>query len=140
MGAVPPAKAGVGSAMNDVTRQVAGALGIAVIGSAMYSFYSHKMADAVANLPSGAADAARDSIGAAYAVAASLPPEQAEAVRQAARHAFTDAWGLATFIASGVALLGAIIVLKFLPAQHLPMPGAAPGHAPQASAPAAQRK
>ena len=33
MGAVPEAKAGVGSAMNDVTRQVGGALGVAVIGS-----------------------------------------------------------------------------------------------------------
>lgn len=144
MGAVPPAKAGVGSAMNDVTRQVAGAMGIAVIGSAMYSFYSHKMADAVANLAPNVADAARDSVGAAYAIAARLPPEEGEALRQAARSAFTDAWGLATFIASGVAFAGALLVLKFLPAQHLPMAGAAPAQMPHAagapSSPPAQRK
>ena len=43
MGAVPESKAGVGSAMNDVTRQVAGALGVAVIGSLTTSLYTSTM-------------------------------------------------------------------------------------------------
>jgi predicted MFS family arabinose efflux permease len=51
MGSVPEEKSGVGSAMNDVTRQVAGALGTAVIGSIISSVYASRVADSVASLP-----------------------------------------------------------------------------------------
>ena len=65
MSAVPAAKAGVGSAMNDVNRQVAGALGVAVIGSVSSSAYSSKVESATAGLPPSAAHAATDSVGGA---------------------------------------------------------------------------
>ena len=39
MGSLPKTKAGVGSAMNDTTRQMGGALGVAVIGSLFASLY-----------------------------------------------------------------------------------------------------
>src|SRR4051794_11902655 len=45
MSAVPKAKAGVGSAMNDVNRMVAGSLGVAVIGSLVSSAYSSRVED-----------------------------------------------------------------------------------------------
>ena len=48
MGAVPEEKSGVASAMNDVTRQVAGALGTAVIGSLIASLYASRIGDSVA--------------------------------------------------------------------------------------------
>ena len=64
MSAVPEAKAGVGSAMSDVTRLVGGALGVAVIGSIIASAYSHDM--------SGAPEAAGESVGAAHAVAGQI--------------------------------------------------------------------
>ncbi len=51
MGAVPEEKAGVASAMNDVTRQVGGALGVAVIGSLVGSLYSSRVDDATAHSP-----------------------------------------------------------------------------------------
>src|SRR5262249_41465677 len=60
MSAVPEAKAGVGSAMNDVNRQVAGALGVAVIGSVASSLYSGKLDSATAGLPAEAAHTATD--------------------------------------------------------------------------------
>ena len=66
MGSVPPEHAGVGSAMNDVTRQTGGALGVAIIGSVLTSLYSSRVADAVdavAGLPLAAAESAKDSIG-----------------------------------------------------------------------------
>lgn len=72
MAAVPRAKAGVGSAMNDVNRMVAGALGVAVIGSIASSAYSSQMEGATAGLPPAAAAAATDSVGAGMAVAARL--------------------------------------------------------------------
>ena len=47
MGSLPRAKAGVGSAMNDTTRQVGGALGVAVVGSVMLSVYGGRVGDAL---------------------------------------------------------------------------------------------
>ena len=63
MSAVPEAKAGVGSAMSDVTRQVGGALGVAVIGSITATAYTRDM---------DGAPAAADSVGGARAVAGDL--------------------------------------------------------------------
>ena len=51
MGALPRAKAGIGSAMNDVVREVGGTLGIAVLGSVLTSCYGSAMDDDVAGLP-----------------------------------------------------------------------------------------
>ena len=62
MGAVEAAKAGVGSAMNDVTQMLAGALSIAVVGSVMYAIYAARLGDAVASLPAEAGAVVRDSI------------------------------------------------------------------------------
>ena len=64
MSAVPEAKAGVGSAMSDVTRQVGGALGVAVIGSLIGTAYSNDM--------EGAPGPRASPIGAAHAQAAQL--------------------------------------------------------------------
>jgi hypothetical protein len=55
MGALPRAKAGIGSAMNDVVREVGGTLGIAVLGSVLTSSYGSGMDDATAGLPHPAA-------------------------------------------------------------------------------------
>src|SRR5262245_4738950 len=115
MSAVPEAKAGVGSAMNDVNRQVAGALGVAVIGSVSSSLYSSKVESATAALPPGAAHTASDSIGGVGAVAAHLPPSAAQPLLTAADAAFTDAIGLALLIGSGIMLAAAVLVRRYLP-------------------------
>ena len=115
MSAVPEAKAGVGSAMNDVNRQVAGALGVAIIGSLSSSLYSAKVDSATTGLPHGAAHTATDSIGGAAAVAAHLPTGAGDALTAAAHGAFTDAIGLALLIGTGVLLTAAVIVRRYLP-------------------------
>jgi MFS transporter, DHA2 family, multidrug resistance protein len=115
MSAVPEAKAGVGSAMNDVNRQVAGALGVAVIGSISSSIYSSKVEAATAALPKAAANAATDSVGGAAAVAAHLPAQASDALTSAAHSAFTDAIGLALLVGSAVAVVGAMLVRRYLP-------------------------
>ena len=120
MGAVPEANAGIASAMNDGTRQVAGAFGVAVIGSIINTAYSGRMDEAVAGLPSGAASAARDSVGAASTVASTLPAEVGTGLADAANTAFTDALGLAVLVAAGVALTGSVLIAKFMPPRHLP--------------------
>ncbi|MDQ3741346.1 MAG: DHA2 family efflux MFS transporter permease subunit, partial [Actinomycetota bacterium] len=72
MGALPKAKAGIGSAMNDVVREVGGTLGVAVLGSVLTSTYASGMHDATAGLTGAAEEAASDSVGAAHEVAAQV--------------------------------------------------------------------
>ena len=134
MGAVPEANAGIASAMNDVTRQVAGAFGVAVIGSVINTAYSGRMNEAVASLPPAAAQAATDSVGAALRVASRLPAEAAAGLVDAARVAFTDAFGVAVLVSAGTALVGAVLIARFMPARHLPArESVEPGGSPTAS-------
>lgn len=119
MGAVPVAKGGVASATNDVTRQIAGAIGVAVIGSVFNSFYQSNLADVVTRLPAQAAEAASNSVGGALFVASQLPPEAAEALTLAARQGFVDAMSVALWIPVAIAAVGAAVVLRFMPAKHL---------------------
>jgi EmrB/QacA subfamily drug resistance transporter len=118
MGSVPEEKSGVASAMNDVTRQVGGSLGTAVIGSLISSLYATRIADSVASLPDGARAAAEDSIGKANTVAEHLPATQATHLTDAAAKAFTDALGLGFTVAGCCAVLAAIAVKLWLPARH----------------------
>ena len=87
MGSVPEEKSGVASAMNDVTRQVAGALGTAVIGSLVTSLYTND----VGEIPVGSSEAS--SV------------------------AFTDAVGIGFAIAAAIALVGVVIVRRWLPSE-----------------------
>ncbi len=120
MGAVPEANAGVASAMNDVTRQVAGAFGVAVIGSVINTVYGGRMTEAVAGLPAAAAKAASDSVGAASQIASRLPAEVGSGLADAAKTAFTEALGIAVLVGAGVAIIGSVLVAKYMPARHLP--------------------
>ena len=117
MGSLPRAKAGVGSAMNDTTRQVGGALGVAVLGSALSSSYASSIAPALRGLPASAATLAGDSVGGATAVAATTGGSGAQALLQAAYTAFTSGMGEALLIGAGVAAAGAVVTLVFLPAR-----------------------
>ncbi len=126
MGALPLAKAGVGSAMNDTTRQVGGALGVAVLGSLLAAAYRGTMdgAQAVQSLPAPLRDMARDSLVKATAVARQLGGEPGAAVLSAAQHAFVDAMGRSALVAAGVAVAGALVALAFLPARIAESPEA----------------
>ena len=125
MGALPEAKAGVGSAMNDLVRQVAGAFGVAIIGSVLNVVYSNRMEDAVASLPPQAAGPAGDSVGGALAVAAKLGGPAGEALATAGRASFVDAFGIGALIAAGFALVGAALVARYLPSHSASCSGAA---------------
>jgi EmrB/QacA subfamily drug resistance transporter len=126
MGSLPLAKAGVGSAVNDTTRQVGGALGVAIVGSVVSSVYGSKIADFFVGKPApkAAVDAAKNSLGGAYAVAEKLGAQSipgaktaAASLQSAANSAFVDAfhWGA---IVGGIVLVVAVaIVVVFLPAR-----------------------
>jgi EmrB/QacA subfamily drug resistance transporter len=120
MGSLPPERAGVGSAMNDVVREVAGTLGIAVLGSLLASAYASGMDGAVSGLSPEAAAAASDSVGAAHALGS---PD----LIAAANSAFVDAMSTTASIAAVIAIAGALIAAAFLPARErlVPQPAVA---------------
>ncbi len=110
MGSLPRAKAGVGSAVNDTTRQVGGALGVAILGSLLASTYR-------SSLGTAASTAARASVGGALEVAHAIGGAQGAALAQAAKSAYVDGMSVGVLVAAGVALLGAFIALLFLPSR-----------------------
>jgi EmrB/QacA subfamily drug resistance transporter len=119
MGALPRAKAGVGSAVNDTTRQFGGALGIAVYGSVLASRYaSHVTTRLGGVLPGPLLAEVKDSVGSALN-AAQKPAGQpfAAQIIDASRRSFVDGMHTAVLIAMGVLLVAAAIVLRFLPAR-----------------------
>ena len=118
MGSVPPAKAGVASAMNDVTRQVGGALGVAIVGSLIGTIYSGRIGDVAAALPPTVRAPVEASIGGANAVAARLPSAAGAHLASVAADAFTTALGYGLMAAAAVALVGAGVVVWRLPARH----------------------
>jgi EmrB/QacA subfamily drug resistance transporter len=110
MTSVPLSKAGVGSAVNDTTRELGGALGIALLGSIASSAYRSAVDLDGLGLPAGARAAAGESIGAAASVAGRLPNGGEQVVAHAAS-AFTDAFTLVNSVALGISLAAAAAVL-----------------------------
>jgi len=119
MGSLPLAKAGVGSAVNDTTRQVGGAVGVAVVGSVFTSVYAGHLAEGLRGdpIPPPALDTAQEGIGNAFAVAAKLGGQTGADVVAVAKSAFVDAFHVGLYVGAGVALLGAIAVLIWMPAR-----------------------
>lgn len=115
MSTLPPAHAGVGSAMNDTTRMVGGSLGVAVLGSLLSSGYGADMDRITAGMDPRAAEAAGESIGAAGRVAERVGGETGAALAQAADGAFVSAMSSALAVGAGVALVGAVFALVVMP-------------------------
>lgn len=121
MGALPIFKAGIGSAVNDTTRQMGGALGVAVIGSVMATVYRSRFGPFFeSNLAGiGGLDAARNSIGAADEIARHLPAglqDLSTAVLASSRSAFIDGLHVALLVAAAASASGVLLALLFLPA------------------------
>jgi MFS family permease len=119
MGSLPPAQAGVGSAVNDTTREIGGALGVAVLGSVLSSVFGSKMTGLLARtpLPDEVRSVARHSVTGAVAVADRIGGPQGKALADGARSAFVDGLHTTSLVAAGFALVGALIALVYLPAE-----------------------
>jgi EmrB/QacA subfamily drug resistance transporter len=125
MGSLPRAKAGVGSAMNDTTRQVGGAVGVAVLGSILTSRYASQIAVELGHkVPAGLAASVDDNVSHAVAVA-NLSPQghpYRETIITAAHTSFMSGLHAATVVAGLVTVIAAICVFVWLPAQARPHP------------------
>jgi DHA2 family multidrug resistance protein-like MFS transporter len=122
MTSVPLSKAGVGSAVNDTTRELGGALGIAMMGSIANIGYRSGIDLEGVRMPAGARAAAEESIGAASVVAEGLP-SGSEITAQAAT-AFTDAFTVVNGVAVGIALGAAATILAVTRRRPEPVVGA----------------
>jgi EmrB/QacA subfamily drug resistance transporter len=116
MASLPMNKAGVGSAVNDTTRELGGALGVAVLGSLAASAYTRGIDTAVVGLPAAAAAAARTSLGAAIGVGERLGGEAGHALASAARVAYVDGMSNGLRVGAAVVFLASLLVARFLPA------------------------
>jgi EmrB/QacA subfamily drug resistance transporter len=140
MGALPPDKAGVGSAVNDTTREVGGTLGVAVVGSVLSSAYGSHVVSALTGLgvPGRVASVAGQSVAAGLDVAGHLPPGLREVAAAAARQAFMTGVHQGSLVAAGATAGAALVALIFLPARArkvLPAAAAEPEKAESAITP-----
>jgi Na+/melibiose symporter-like transporter len=115
MSAVPSRRAGMGSAMNDATRELGAALGVAVLGSIAASRYRSQIAPALSGLAPVDKSAAKNSIAGALDVASSSSESASTALTSAAHHAFVSGIHFATFIGASLAVASAGLVYRYLP-------------------------
>ncbi|MFZ2013406.1 MAG: MFS transporter [Nocardioides sp.] len=108
---LPPARAGVGSAVNDATRELGGTLGVAVVGSVFSSvFGSHLASGAFTALPGPLLARAQDSVGLAQAVTAQDPR-----LLPAFHDSFMAAMSTSCIVVGLLCLAGAVAAAFLLP-------------------------
>jgi len=119
MGALPPNKAGAGSAVNDTTREVGGTLGVAIVGSVLNSAYgSHVLGGLVAlGASASAGRAAGQSIIAGMTVAAHFPAPLRAAAHEVVSSAFMAGLHRGSLVAAGAAAAAGLVALLFVPAR-----------------------
>lgn len=137
MGALPPDRSGVGSGLIQSLRQVGGAVGVAVLGSILNAGYRGRLDDA--GLPEGVVAAARESAAAGVAAADRLG--DGAPLLDAVRSSFVHGMDVTLLACGGVAALGVVLAICFLPGRPAPLAEGGPGAAPATpgDAPSARR-
>jgi MFS family permease len=111
---LPPERQGIASAVNDLTREVGGAFGIAVLGSVLNSGYRDDVGPATAHLPAPAAGAVRSSVAAAGDVAARAG-WHGPALLERAHQAFVSGFSTSLVVAACVLFAGGLVVAVVAP-------------------------
>ena len=121
LGSLPKEKAGVGSAVNDTTRELGGTIGVAVVGSVFASLYAPEIARRLQGLPipETAISAAKQSAAVAAEVAKRAPAEGRAIVLDAARNSFMHGFSTSVLVAAGSTAIAAVGALLFLPARPI---------------------
>ncbi|GAA3646573.1 MFS transporter [Nonomuraea antimicrobica] len=115
VGSAPPEKAGSAAAMSETSAELGLALGVAALGSVGAAVYRHTVPGALpVGLPPETTSAVRDSIEAAVAATAHLPPALTHAVMASARAAFSSGLNLVAGIGAAVTLVLVVLALALL--------------------------
>lgn len=117
LGSLPPAEAGVGSATSDTALQLGGAVGVAVLGTALNARYGTKMAAFLAGvpLPEGVRHTVLGSVGGALAVASRAGGAAGGRLAAVARQSFVSGMDLGLLLGAAVVATAAVVVLVVLP-------------------------
>jgi hypothetical protein len=118
MSSVPPSRAGMGSATNDATRELGGALGVAVLGSVTTTVYVGQLPALGALSPAARHDSEAGLAGALDAASA-LGGSAASSFADAARSAFVDGLSVSVVVAAALAAIAAVVARRFLPRPSL---------------------
>ncbi len=126
MSAVPARRAGAGSAMNDATRELGAAFGVAILGSVTASHFTSKLRPVVKTLPAALRTRATSSLSGALNVASERSGPAGRTLRLGAERAFIGGIHEAVLVGGILAVAAAILVFRVLPS-HLPAEGALHG-------------
>ena len=132
MGSLSADKAGVGSAVNDTTRELGGTLGVAIVGSVFASVYAGRLAgdSVIAALPAEVRMTMERSMAAAQNVIGQLPSGRVADVRDAVNTAFLDGLQVGALVCAAIALAAAVVVAALLPARATTSANPAPADEP----------
>lgn len=117
MNSLPPNRAGIGSAMNDTTRQLGGALGVAILGALMNGIYRSDVGILAgqSGLAGGVMDSISGSVQSAMVAARGLAPELANLVEVTSQQAFVNGMKEAFLVASIAMVFAAVMAMIILP-------------------------
>src|SRR6201996_4294418 len=117
MGAVPDEKQGVASAVNDTSREMGGALGIAVAGSVLAGRYAHELRPRLADFPAPVRGPASDSLAKAVEAAGRMGA-QGRQLAQLSKGAFLAAMHASTITMSVIVCIAAILIGLWAPGRN----------------------
>jgi len=118
VGAAPPERAGAAAAISETSSEFGGALGIALLGSIGTVVYRSRLADTIpAGVSAEAAEAARDTLGGAVAIASRLPEQLGGQLLDAASDAFARSLKVTAVISAVISVSAAIVAIVLL--RHL---------------------
>lgn len=117
MSAVPKNRAGMGSATNDTTRELGGALGIAVLGAVLSSVYTDKITASLQGLPQQVVAIAEGSLAGALSIGEQLGVAGLPII-EAAKVAWMDGLSQSMIVAAIFVAVTAVIAAIWLPHRH----------------------
>ena len=124
VGSAPPEQAGAATGMSETSGELGGALGIAILGSVGTAVYRTEVGDLLpTGIPAEVANAARDTLGGALAIAQTLSDSLGAALVAAAQTAFVDAIHFVAAVSAVGAIVTAIaaaVALRNVPARPEP--------------------
>jgi DHA2 family multidrug resistance protein-like MFS transporter len=115
-------KSGVGAAVLQAVNKIGGPFGIAVLGSVLSTGYLARLH--LSGLPAAAAATVRQSVFGGVAVASKL---HSAALLASVRTAFVHGMDLALVVSAGIAAVGVVLTVIFLPASNAPKKTVQPG-------------
>ena len=117
LGALPAGETGSGSALTRTLQNVAGSLGVAIMGSILNNSYQQHLAGRLAGLPASVQAAVQSSVAVAAAVAHHLPAPLGSTVLRAAQEAYVGGMSEVLIVSAVAMAAGAVLMALFLPAR-----------------------